>query len=418
MAKGKKKSSYTPYIVFVGVALAILAGIYFILPRVFPTSYSEAKKVAGDAMENVVPAPEVEKPKPVMHVKTPEAVKGIYMTSCAAGTPSYRTRLTKLIEDTELNAVVIDIKDFSGTISYEPTDPTLKEYAISNCKVKDMKELIEMLHQKNIYVIGRITTFQDPLFTKLHPETAVKSIASGGSWKDRKGIAYIFPGSKDAQEHVIALAKDSYALGFDEINFDYVRFPTDGVMADMTFPGKGTISKSEVLETFFKHLHDSLEGTGVVTSADLFGMTTTAEDDMGIGQIQEAALPYFDYIMPMVYPSHYPATFNGWKNPNAFPYDLIKFVMGAAVRRAAATTTPIKTLFNQPVASTSPQKYTHEPVDIQKLRPWLQDFDLGQPAYGAQQVRDQIQATYDVGLTSWIMWDASNKYSPGAFLPE
>ena len=153
-------------------------------------------------------------------------------------------------------------------------------------------------------------------------------------------------------------------------------------------------------------------------SADLFGLTTEGVDDMGIGQLLESGLPYFDYIMPMVYPSHYPPSFNGWKNPNAYPYELIKFVMGAAVERAESTTSFVQTLDSTLVASTSPQQYTHTPQNKLKLRPWLQDFDLGTPAYGAKEVRDQIQATYDVGLTSWVMWDAANKYSPGAFLPE
>jgi hypothetical protein len=152
--------------------------------------------------------------------------------------------------------------------------------------------------------------------------------------------------------------------------------------------------KSVALKNFFVYLHDHLKDTGLKTSADLFGMTTTASDDMGIGQIFENALPYFDYVMPMVYPSHYPPNFMNYKNPAQHPYELIQYTMKSAVdRREALATSTGQTLA--------------------KLRPWLQDFDLGAD-YGPEEVRAQIKATYDVGLDSWALWSASNKYTKGA----
>ena len=125
----------------------------------------------------------------------------------------------------------------------------------------------------------------------------------------------------------MALSKDSYVAGFDELNFDYIRFPPDGNMKDIDFSWSKGKTKADVLEYFFAYLHDALKNTGAVISADLFGMTTTNTDDLNIGQVLERALPYFDYIAPMVYPSHYPPNFNGWKNPNHYPYELIKFVV-------------------------------------------------------------------------------------------
>jgi hypothetical protein len=123
-------------------------------------------------------------------------------------------------------------------------------------------------------------------------------------------------------------------------------------------------------------------------------MVTTNTDDLGIGQVLERALPYFDYIAPMVYPSHYPATFLGYKNPAEHPYEVIEYAMGSAVKRLnTASTTPLK------------------------LRPWIQDFNLG-ATYDAEKVRAQIKATYDVGLTSWMLWDPKNQYTRGALLPE
>mgnify|MGYP003394260007 FL=1 len=141
--------------------------------------------------------------------------------------------------------------------------------------------------------------------------------------------------------------------------------------------------------------------TGAKLSVDLFGMTTTVTVDMGIGQILENALPYFDYIAPMVYPSHYPKSWNGFANPAEKPYEVIKISMTGAVEREKAWR------ISQGLSTTTPSK----------MRPWLQDFNLGAD-YGPDKVRGQIRATYDVGLSSWMLWNAGNKYTSSALLPE
>lgn len=174
-------------------------------------------------------------------------------------------------------------------------------------------------------------------------------------------------------------------------------------------------------------------------SADLFGMTTTNTDDLNIGQVLEKAAPYFDYIAPMVYPSHYPPRFNGWDNPNKYPYEVIKFSMDEAVKRFLATSTAVAMRGTEPLstpksggdaatgqASTSqavatkpsgPLLYPKEVWDKLKLRPWLQDFDYG-GNYDIAEVKAQITAVYDAGLTSWMLWAPSNRYTKGALLPE
>jgi len=333
---------------------------------------------------------------PAIHLKIPDAVKAAYMSACVAATPSIRDRVIHIADTTEINSIVLDIKDFSGQISYEPSNEALRQDPDErSCRIRDMRGLIELLHNDNIYVIGRIAVFQDPLFVKLHPDQAVKRASDGGVWTDRKGISWVDTGSSEMWDYVVSIARDAYSQGVDEINFDYVRFPSDGDISNMSFPVSGTTTKPEVVKSFFSYLSGEMKASGITTSADLFGMTTTATDDMNIGQTLEIALPYFDYIAPMVYPSHYPDGFNGWANPNAHPYELIKFVMSAGAEKALkASTTPLK------------------------LRPWLQDFSLGSPSYGKKEVEDQIQATYDVGLTSWMLWDPSNKYAGGALLPE
>jgi len=332
---------------------------------------------------------------PVVHVKIPNSVKAIYMSSWVAGTPSIRDRVVNIVNTTEVNSVVVDIKDFSGRISYEVSDSSLLATGAVEKRIPDIRELLSELHKENIYVIGRIAVFQDEYYVKQHPELAVHSRRTGGVWKDYKGISWIDTGSREMWDYVIAIAHDAYGQGFDEINFDYIRFPADGDLKDMFFPISGDKPKDQVVKEFYEYVGGHMRTAGITTSADLFGMTMTSTDDLGIGQVLEHALANFDYVAPMVYPSHYPKGYNGWANPNAHPYELIKFVMQFGVDRAiAASTTPLK------------------------LRPWLQDFSLGAPKYGKAEVEDQIRATYDDGLTSWMLWDPSNKYAGGALLPE
>lgn len=339
--------------------------------------------------------PEVPAFPPVTHVATPIAVKAAYMSACVASTPSMRDRVINLINTTEINSIVIDIKDATGMMSYKADDPSLQGVAGTDCRIARMRELISLLHKDNVYVIGRISVFQDNYAAEQNHDISIRSKMTGRLWKDRGGKVWIDPSSKDVWDYTVAIAKDAYAQGFDEINFDYIRFPSDGNLSDMVFPLSGTSPKSIVIKSFFEYLNGQMKTAGIPTSADIFGMTTTSADDLNIGQELESALQNFDYVSPMVYPSHYPKGFNGWSNPNAHPYDLIHFVMKAGADRAiTASTTPLK------------------------LRPWLQDFSLGAPSYGKREVEEQIQATYDAGLTSWMLWDPSNKYAGGALLRE
>lgn len=361
-------------------------------PDTLATATTETKNMEF----RIVSENDLKLPPPVIHIKIPDAVKSAYMSSCVAATSRFRDRVINIVNTTEINSLVIDIKDSSGQISYEPVNETLRqEPDKDSCRIKDIRGLIDLLHRDNIYVIGRIAVFQDSYFATLHPELAVKKASSGKIWKDRKGMTWVDAGSQEMWDYIISIARDAYAQGFDEINFDYVRFPSDGNITDIEFPISGTTTKAVVVKNFFSYLSNEMKSSGITTSADLFGMTTTSNDDLNIGQVLENALPYFDYLAPMVYPSHYPAGFNDWANPNAHPYELIKFVMTAGAEKTIkASTTPLK------------------------LRPWLQDFSLGSPAYGKTEVEQQIQATYDSGLTSWMLWDPSNKYAGGALLRE
>lgn len=337
---------------------------------------------------------------PAAHIETPEPVKALYMTSCVAGTPSWRTELKNLIDATELNAVVIDIKDFTGRISFPNDFP--KAANQRGCTVSDLKDFVAELHASGIYVIGRISVFQDASYTEVFPEFSVKSKLDGSTWRDHKGLSFIDVGAKPYWEYIVNISKDSYSLGFDELNYDYVRYPSDGDMEQVDYTWSNASStKEEMLESFFVYLRNELKDTGAKTSVDLFGMTTTVPHDMGIGQMLERALPYFDYVSPMVYPSHYPPTWHGFSNPAEYPYEVVKIAMLEGKRREEA--------FNVSIGLAT--------STVSKLRPWLQDFNLG-ATYGPDKVRAQIQAAYDSGLTSWMLWSAANKYTNEALLPE
>lgn len=369
----------------------------------------------------------------VTHIKTPTAVKGIYMSGWVGGSVKIRSKLVDLIDTTELNAVVLDIKDYTGKLSFIPQNSeALKAIGSGEARISDIREFIAELHEKGIYVIGRLSTFQDPYFVKIHPEYAVKT-KSGDVWQDRKGIKWLDAGAQPVWDYFVDIAKESYSLGFDEINFDYIRFPSDGNMIDIAYTYGAGRTKAATLNDFFAYIDQRLrKDAKIPISADFFGMVTSNTDDLGIGQILENGVNHFDFISPMVYPSHYPPNFNGWKNPNALPYELIHFTLSKAIIRVIAmnntasgtsthsTATTTSSVANV-IAATAVATTTGAPtkvMDIQQIRPWLQDFSLGGITYTADMVRAQIKATNDVGLNSWLLWNASNRYTPEALLKQ
>lgn len=425
---------------------------YVVVPLVHPVTYTASRSAEATLVGNVRPATTSGAMVPVpplgelasttevaSHVATPRTVKALYMTQCVVGTPPFRAELVDLVKATELNTIIIDLKDYTGRLSFPTDDPSLRDSVSSQCGARDMRAFVEKLHEQGIYVVGRITVFQDPFYTHLHPELAVKFRDPPGTvWKDRKGLSFIDVGAKPYWEYIAKISRAARELGFDELNYDYVRFPSDGPMGNISFDWAKDRPKAEVLEEFFAYLQAEVKRadaypsgeTPPALSVDIFGMVTTAEDDMNIGQMLERALPYFDYVCPMVYPSHYPPHFNGWADPNTVPYDLIHFVLASAVRRAQATSSPVAWLGGEQVyrdelvaphgsstASTTRRVatglYTKPSFGADHIRPWLQDFDYG-GTYDVKEVRAQIKATHDVGITSWMLWAPSNRYTQGA----
>ena len=419
-ARSTKQSLSIFFATLIGGA-GIFAFAYFEMPSLLSVTYSVPTVASTTASvastEPAVPA--------VAHLQTPVPLKAIYMTQCVVGTPSFRDSLVRFIDGTELNAVVIDIKDFSGGIAFPSDNPALAWAVSKKCGAGDMAAFVKILHEKGIYVIGRITVFQDPLYTARHPEHAVQK-AGGGVWQDHKGLSFVDIGARDFWDYIVELSKESYAIGFDELNYDYIRYPSDGPMSEAVYTLSDGKTKPEMLELFFQYMTPHVRATGAVISADFFGMTSTNEDDLNIGQVLERALPYFDFVDPMVYPSHYPKNFHGYANPNEHPYDIVRFAMDTAVVRAVATTTTVAALAHSPImraevvpahdgiATTSRQVatgvYEKQAYPTSKIRPWLQSFDYP-VTYTREMVAAQIQATFDAGLDSYLFWDAANKYN-------
>lgn len=399
--KQKSKRYRSPLLLGGVAALIAVSSLTYTVPAQW--------ELHAEGVPAAVAVPVPEKPK-VTHVPVPASVRGIYMSQCVVGTPSFRDSLVEFIDQSDLNAVVIDIKDYTGKIAFPTDNPVLADSVSDACGARDMKAFIDRLHEKGIYVIARITVFQDPYYTTKHPLAAVqsKAIRPGEPWRDYKGLSFIDVSHRPYWDYVVELSRVAYEeVGFDELNYDYIRYPSDGPMSDALFQNQ---NKSQALEEFFQYLHEKVKPMGPVMSADLFGYAAVLTDDLGIGQQLERALPYFDYIMPMVYPSHYNKGFAGLQNPNSDPYKVVYQSMAEAVRRTVATSTSVQTLTGSYIASSSPARYSKESFDRNKMRPWLQDFDYGKD-YTAADIAAQIKATTDAGLHSWVFWDAGNKYS-------
>lgn len=357
---------------------------------------NQTKQGEDDQIKNDSKSEEIIKEEiPITHLETPNSVKALYMSAWVAGSPNFFNSLVKIVEETELNTVVIDIKDSTGRISFDIPNEEIKKLGAIENRISNIRKLTNLLHSKGIYIIGRISVFQDPYLTKIKPEWAITKKSDGTIWKDRKGLSFLDPARGEVHRYILAIALGSYDLGFDEINLDYIRYPSDGNISDINYRLKEGETRSDNIEKFFKFISAEIKKEkNIPLSGDLFGLTTEGIDDMGIGQVWEKALPYFDYLAPMVYPSHYAPGYAGYKNPGAYPYEVVYRAVSKAIEKT---------------------KLAGE--DINKIRPWLQDFDLG-ATYTKEMVRSQIKAVNDLGLYSWMLWDPSNKYTKEALLLE
>ena len=321
----------------------------------------------------------------------PVKVKGIYVTGPAAGSERME-QLIDLVSSTELNTMVIDVKNDEGNLTYKMEVPASANLEAGIRYVKDMPALIERLHQQGIYVIARIVCFKDPVLAAARPELALR-LPDGKAVMDANGLAWVNPYKEEVWDYLCTLAECASRDGFDEIQFDYVRFPigNDANAADYGVD-MSTYPREAGLTDFFDYASKRLHEKQIIFGADLFGTIIGSDVDRDrTGQNYLSIAEHTDAICPMIYPSHYANGTFGMNVPDQYPYETIANALQLSKEALGETDSPKGV-----------------------VRPWLQCFNAiwvdGHITYGSKEVHDQIQAVYDAGYEEWFLWHASNHY--------
>jgi hypothetical protein len=337
---------------------------------------------------------DIEAQKPL--ADPPKEIKALYSTSNSAGSSAKIDNFIKLIKKAKLNAIVIDIKDYTGYVFYDSGLEDVEKYKAEKILIPKINTLIKKLHDENIYVIARVVVFQDPRLANARPDLAVKNKVTGGIWRDNLNLAWIDPSAPAAWDYIVEISQDAASRGFDEINYDYIRFPSDGRLSTMSFPffDKKGIKKSEGIDEFFTYLRSKTEGVRI--SADLFGLTTSAEGDLGIGQVIENTYDNFDAVSPMVYPSHYAVGFLGYEAPAQHPYEVVKYAIEKGVEKLEK--------YNKA------EEFQGKKASGAVIRPWIQAFNMG-GVYDITKIKVQIKASDEAGGVGWMLWNPANNYS-------
>jgi hypothetical protein len=331
------------------------------------------------------PAPPLEPP--------PHPVRAIYVNAWAFGSRRFYD-LIRLVEGTEVNSFVIDVKDDTGYLTYRSAVSTaIGIGANTQLRAPDTRARLRALQARGIHPIARIVVAKDPLLARQRPGWAIHDV-NGGSWLDRQGRPWVDAYTDSVWAYAAALGVEAVRLGFDELQFDYVRFPDEprARLATAVFPGqRGKENSEQGVTRGLRLLRSRVKPLGVPFTIDVFGLTTSAEDDMGIGQKWESLVASADVVLPMVYPSHYGAGSYGYEQPNYEPYAIIRRAMEDARQRSQAV---------------------HATTEI---RPYIQAFTLGPPRYTPDMVREQIRAAEELGIKGWVMWNPRSDYDPGYF---
>ena len=404
MNKNKSEGGALPIInLLVSVIFVLASGV---AGQLASTPKQDNPAVGLGALTNSDFRPPVELILP----NAPDHVKSVYLTGGSSGRQKYIDYVIELAKTSQINAVVVDIKDYTGYVLYRTSDliaPLVKEYGARKIAIGDIDGMIKKFHDAGIYVIARIVVFQDTVLAEARPDLAIlkkyepiNSLSFPGFWTDRAGLMWVDPASEEVWSYNIAIAKDAISHGFDEINFDYIRFPSDGDLKNISYPfwDRETTTRHSAIKGFFKKLREELPSAKL--SVDLFGLTTINRDDLGVGQIIEDAFLYFDYVCPMVYPSHYAKGFLMYDNPADYPYEVVNYSMVRAMEKLR--------VFRLNNSGSTRNVY---------LRPWLQDFNL-KAEYNADMVKLEIKGTLDAlgadDFKGFMLWNASNIYTEEA----
>lgn len=371
-------------------------------------------------------------------------VKGIYVTGAMAGT-SNMDNLIALVDRTELNTMVIDVKNDEGRVVYDMDSALVREIGAVKEYVSDMPGLIRKCKEHGIYLIARIVAFKDPFLAENRQDLALTD-KNGNIFRDKSGLAWVNPYKREVWDYLLEIARQAASVGFDEIQFDYIRFSTDAGMSKVDF-GEEALEqdKEDVITEFTIYAAQELHDMGVPLSADVYGVIIDSKLDASIvGQNYYEMAKHLDYISPMVYPSHYGPGNLGLAVPDAQPYETIfrsmktsRKVLAGMGREAENMQVSGNDVSGNSISGNSISENNAsgksmdaaDPKDLvpnqeirADVRPWLQDFTAtwvkGHIRYGPEEIRAQIQAVYDAGYEEWILWNASNRYTEGGLLPE
>jgi hypothetical protein len=319
--------------------------------------------------------------------------KALYLTVYGIGAAFLRDPALDVIQHNNLNALVIDLKGDRGLIPY-PSAQTLaqKASALKLRTIPDLKQLVADMKARGLYLIARLVVFKDDPLAAARPDWAVH-LAGGAVWKDREGLAWIDPFRREAWDYTLAVAEEAAAAGFDEVQFDYVRFPD---AQGLVFSQPSTeAARVATITGFLSEARRRLAPYNVFVAVDIFGYVCWNRDDTGIGQRIEELATAVDYISPMLYPSSFQFGIPGYRNPVAAPYEIVHRSLEEAKARTAGTRV--------------------------HYRPWLQaftDYAFGGQKFGPDEIGKQIQAARDSETVGWMLWNPRNIYTSSDFRPE
>ena len=326
-------------------------------------------------------------------------IKGLYVNAWAFGSPKL-WQLVRLADETEINAFVVDVKDDTGCLLYPSTVPTAEQIGANRCvRAKDARARLDTLAKHGIYAIARIVVAKDPLLAERKSGWSVKERGTGQLWRDRINIAWVDAYNDSVWIYAAQLAQEAAQMGFREVQFDYVRFPDEPRerMATAIFPAhRSGQTQREAVREHVALLKDRLKASGVPVTFDIFGLTASATSDLGIGQVWEDFVSVADVVLPMVYPSHYYRGAFGYAWPNGQPYRVVRSALTEALKRS------------EPLPGSA------------EIRPFLQAFTLGRrlPRYTPFEIREQIRAVEELGITSWVLWNPRSVYQRGSLRPK
>ena len=320
----------------------------------------------------------------------PRPIKAVYLSYYGIGDRTIRGRVFDLLDRTELNAVVIDVKGDRGFIPYESQVPLAREAgAIGPVRVRDFDDMLAGLKTKGIRRIARLVVFKDDILAHDRRGWAITDVRTGSPWLDAEHLAWLDPFKEEAWDYPIAVATEAALMGFDEIQFDYLRFPTEGTLGAARYAKPSTqASRIEAVAAFLVRAHTTLAPIGASLAVDLFGYTAFNLDDTGIGQRLEELAPLVDVLCPMAYPSSYHLGIPRYRDPVAHPYEIVF----ETVRRAR-------------------ERSAHATVQV---RPWIQDFRdyaFDRRSFGVPEIHAQMRGALDAGATGWMLWNPQNHYT-------